>query len=144
MEVGRDTDGDNTDTHTYIHMGECSLSLPSSFLIFLSFLSPSWSQPALPPNSCTDRPSRIAAPQRPSVTFSAFGSISPVIIGCPFHCASTTMAAVSLPASSAEVHQEGTFSSRPDGMHGFSRSLSGLVYARHYYALYAYEAYAYA
>lgn len=86
-----------TRTHTYTWgNAHFPFLLPSLFSSL--FLSPSWSQPALPPNSCTDRPSRIAAPQRPSVTFSAFGSISPVIIGCPFHCASTTMAAVSLPA----------------------------------------------
>lgn len=37
-----------------------------------------------------------ATPQRLSVTFSALGCISPVIIGCLFYCGSTTIDAVSL------------------------------------------------
>lgn len=97
MEVGRthsNTHRQQTHTCTQSLTFLYSSVLPSSSLIFL-FLFPSlWD--CLSSNQLHQQANHCATPQRLSVTFSALGSISPVIIGCLFYCASTTIVAVSL------------------------------------------------
>lgn len=100
MEVGETHTHTHTQTmrtHTYIHIVTWSLIfsvLPSTSLISF-FLFPSLSA-CLGSKQVHQQAQHCATPQRLSVTFSALGSISPVIIGCLFYCASTTIAAVSL------------------------------------------------
>lgn len=74
------------------HLFSPSFHLPPLFPSFSFHLY----RPVLALNRSANRLCIVATPQRPSVTFSALGSISPVIIGCPFCCGSTTIAAVSL------------------------------------------------
>lgn len=93
MEVGTHRDVDNTDTHIV------TLSLILSFLSIYPLISlslfPSLSA-CLGSKQVHQQAKLCATPQRLSVTFSALGSISPVIIGCLFYCGATTIAAVSL------------------------------------------------
>lgn len=92
MEVGKTCSHQHT--HTHIHRVArlliCSVfpsSSPIPIFLFPSLIACRGSKQVL---------QQAPTLQRLSVTFSAFGSISPAIIGCLFYCDSTTIAAVSL------------------------------------------------
>lgn len=87
--------------HTHSHLLIFSI-LPSPLFSPLLFLSPSLLA-CLASKQVHQQAKHCATPQRLSVTFSALGSISPVIIGCLFYCGPTTMAAVSLQTGPAAV-----------------------------------------